>query len=109
MVGGGSDGRLLGWAGRCRAGIIVIPVVVRTTEDMLRLVPGPLREAGLGARPAASVVIKRIAWRAAPASSPASCWRLARIAGETAPLLFTALSNQFFSLDLSPRRWPTCR
>lgn len=91
-----------GWAGGVALGIIAIPVIVRTTEDMLRLVPGPLREAGsaLGAPP--SVVITSITWKAAKAGMVTGILlALARIAGETAPLIFTALNNNFwFSADL---------
>ncbi|KQU51166.1 hypothetical protein ASG72_15405 [Bosea sp. Leaf344] len=86
-----------GWAGGIALGIIAIPVIVRTTEDMLRLVPGPLREAGaaLGAPP--SVVITSITWRAAKAGMVTGILlALARIAGETAPLIFTALNNSFW-------------
>ncbi len=91
-----------GWAGGVALGIIAIPVIVRTTEDMLRLVPGPLREAGsaLGAPP--SVVITSITWKAAKAGMVTGILlALARIAGETAPLIFTALNNNFwFSSNL---------
>ncbi len=86
-----------GWAGGVALGIIAIPVIVRTTEDMLRLVPAPLREAGaaLGAPPA--VVTTAITWRAAKAGMVTGILlALARIAGETAPLLFTALNNNFW-------------
>ena len=86
-----------GWAGGVALGIIAIPVIVRTTEDMLSLVPAPLREAGaaLGAPP--SVVITSITWRAAKAGMVTGILlALARIAGETAPLLFTALNNNFW-------------
>ncbi|WP_436165781.1 phosphate ABC transporter permease PstA [Bosea sp. LjRoot9] len=92
-----------GWAGGVALGIIAIPVIVRTTEDMLRLVPGPLREAGaaLGAPP--SVVITSVTWRAAKSGMVTGILlALARIAGETAPLIFTALNNNFwFSPTLS--------
>ncbi len=92
-----------GWAGGVALGIIAIPVIVRTTEDMLNLVPGPLREAGsaLGAPP--SVVITSITWRAAKAGMVTGILlALARIAGETAPLIFTALNNNFwFKPDLT--------
>ena len=77
--------------------IIATPVIVRTTEDMLRLVPGSLREAGaaLGAPPAK--VITSITWRASKAGIVTGILlALARIAGETAPLLFTALNNSFW-------------
>ncbi len=86
-----------GWAGGVALGIIAIPVIVRTTEDMLSLVPGPLREAGsaLGAPP--SVVITSVTWRAAKSGMVTGILlALARIAGETAPLIFTALNNNFW-------------
>ena len=86
-----------GWAGGVALGIIAIPVIVRTTEDMLRLVPSSLREAGaaLGAPP--SVVITSVTWRAAKSGMVTGILlALARIAGETAPLLFTALNNNFW-------------
>jgi phosphate transport system permease protein len=86
-----------GWAGSVALGIIAIPVIVRTTEDMLRLVPNHLREAGaaMGAPP--SVVITAVTWRAAKAGMVTGILlALARIAGETAPLLFTALNNTFW-------------
>jgi phosphate transport system permease protein len=86
-----------GWAGSVALAIIAIPVIVRTTEDMLRLVPATLREAGaaLGAPP--SVVITSVCWRAAKAGMVTGILlALARIAGETAPLLFTALNNSFW-------------
>lgn len=86
-----------GWAGGVALAIIATPVIVRTTEDMLRIVPGTLREAGaaLGAPP--SVVIMKITWRAARAGMVTGILlAMARIAGETAPLLFTALNNNFW-------------
>ncbi|UGV24739.1 phosphate ABC transporter permease PstA [Rhodopseudomonas boonkerdii] len=89
-------------AGALALAVIVIPVVVRTTEDMLGLVPNPLREAASALGLPRSLVIKRIAYRAARAGLITGVLlATARVAGETAPLLFTALSNQFFSLDLS--------
>jgi phosphate transport system permease protein len=86
-----------GWAGSVALSIIALPVIVRTTEDMLRLVPNGLREAAaaLGAPP--SVVIRQVSWRAAKAGIVTGILlALARIAGETAPLLFTALNNPFW-------------
>ena len=86
-----------GWAGAVALAIIAVPVIVRTTEDMLRLVPGNLREAGaaLGAPP--SVVITAVTWRAARAGIITGILlAMARIAGETAPLLFTALNNNLW-------------
>lgn len=95
-------GTYSGWAGGVALAIIATPVIVRTTEDMLRLVPSTLREAGaaLGAPP--SIVIKAITWRAASAGIVTGIiLALARIAGETAPLLFTALNNNsWFSPNL---------
>jgi phosphate transport system permease protein len=86
-----------GWVGGVALAIIATPVIVRTTEDMLRLVPNTLREAGaaLGAPPAH--VIINISWRAARAGLVTGILlAMARIAGETAPLLFTALNNTFW-------------
>jgi phosphate transport system permease protein len=89
-------------AGSLALAVIVIPVVVRTTEDMLLLVPGPLREAASALGVPRSLVIRRIAYRAARAGIITGVLlATARVAGETAPLLFTALSNQFWSLDLT--------
>jgi phosphate transport system permease protein len=95
-------GHFSGLAGAVALAVIVIPVVVRTTEDMLLLVPKELREAAaaLGMPPA--VVIARVAYRAAKAGMVTGVLlAVARISGETAPLLFTALNNQFWSLDLN--------
>ena len=89
-------------AGALALAVIVIPVVVRTTEDMLLLVPNPLREAASALGLPRSLVIRRVAYRAARAGIITGVLlATARVAGETAPLLFTALSNQFWSLDLS--------
>jgi phosphate transport system permease protein len=90
-------GTYSGWAGGVALAIIATPVIVRTTEDMLRIVPGTLREAGaaLGAPP--STVIMSITWRAARSGMVTGILlATARIAGETAPLLFTALNNSFW-------------
>ncbi|KPF93733.1 phosphate ABC transporter permease PstA [Rhodopseudomonas palustris] len=95
-------GRFSALAGALALAVIVIPVVVRTTEDMLLLVPGALREAASALGLPRSLVIRRIAYRAARAGLITGILlATARVAGETAPLLFTALSNQFFSLDLT--------
>ena len=89
-------------AGWLALAVIGIPVVLRTTEDMLGLVPNPLREAASALGLPRSLVIKRIAYRArALRPDHRLLLATARVAGETAPLLFTALSNQFFSLDLT--------
>ncbi|QFU18019.1 phosphate ABC transporter permease PstA [Microvirga thermotolerans] len=86
-----------GWAGGVALAIIAVPVIVRTTEDMLRLVPGSLREAGAALGAPMSTVIVRISWRAARAGMVTGILlATARIAGETAPLLFTALNNNFW-------------
>lgn len=95
-------GHFSGWAGAFALSLIVIPVVVRTTEDMLRLVPGSLREAAaaLGA-PKWRVVIF-VVYRAARAGMLTGVLlAVARISGETAPLLFTALNSQFWSANLN--------
>jgi len=89
-------------AGAAALAIIVIPVVLRTTEDMLRLVPDSLREAAASIGAPRVVIIRAIAWRAARAGMITGILlAIARIAGETAPLLFTALNNQFWSIDLN--------
>ena len=86
-----------GWAGGVALAIIAVPVIVRTTEDMLRLVPGSLREAGAALGAPMSTVIIQISWRAARAGMVTGVLlATARIAGETAPLLFTALNNNFW-------------
>jgi phosphate transport system permease protein len=92
-----------GWAGGVALAIIALPVIVRTTEDMLRLVPNALREAGSALGAPTSMVIRSISWRAAKSGIVTGILlALARIAGETAPLLFTALNNNFwFSADLT--------
>jgi phosphate transport system permease protein len=91
-----------GWAGGVALAIIATPVVVRTTEDMLRLVPNTLREAGAALGAPASFVTRSITWRAARAGIVTGViLATARIAGETAPLLFTALNNNsWFSPSL---------
>jgi phosphate transport system permease protein len=89
-------------AGSLALAVFVIPVVLRTTEDMLALVPNPLREAASALGLPRSLVIRRIAYRAARSGLITGVLlATARVAGETAPLLFTALSNQFFSLNMA--------
>jgi phosphate transport system permease protein len=89
-------------AGAVALAVIVVPVVVRTTEDMLVLVPNELREAAASMGTPRSVTITRIAYRAARAGMLTGILlAVARISGETAPLLFTSLNNQFWSLDLN--------
>lgn len=89
-------------AGSLALAVIVIPVVLRTTEDMLLLVPSSLREAASALGLPRSLVVKRISYRAARSGLITGVLlATARITGETAPLLFTVLSNQFFSLHLT--------
>jgi phosphate transport system permease protein len=90
-----------GFAGALALSLIVIPVVVRTTDDMLRLVPDALREAAIGLGAPRWKMITTVSYRAASAGiATGVLLAVARIAGETAPLLFTALNNQFFSSNL---------
>ena len=90
-----------GYAGVIALALIVIPVVVRTTENMLQLIPNSLREAAVALGAPKWVMVWRVTLKAARAGVVTGVLlALARIAGETAPLLFTALSNQFFSLNL---------
>jgi phosphate transport system permease protein len=95
-------GHFSGLAGGVALAVIVIPVVVRTTEDMLTLVPDSLREAAASIGLPRSLMIMRIAYRAAKAGMVTGVLlAVARISGETAPLLFTALNNQFWSTNLN--------
>ncbi|MER8383281.1 phosphate ABC transporter permease PstA [Mesorhizobium sp. M0142] len=89
-------------AGAVALAILVIPVVVRTTEDMLNLVPNALREAGAAIGAPRWVVIRSVAYRAALSGIVTGILlAIARISGETAPLLFTALNNQFWSSNIN--------
>ena len=91
-----------GWAGILALALIVIPVVIRTTENMLTLIPNSLREAAYALGTPKWKVIMTVTLKAARAGVITGVLlALARIAGETAPLLFTALSNQFWTSDLS--------
>jgi phosphate transport system permease protein len=90
-----------GLAGAIALAILVIPVVIRTTEDMLRLVPDQMREAAASVGMPRVVMIRSIAYRAARAGILTGILlAVARVSGETAPLLFTALNNQFFKLNI---------
>ena len=90
-----------GLAGAIALAILVIPVVVRTTEDMLRLVPDQLREAAASVGMPRVAMIRHVAYRAAQAGILTGVLlAIARISGETAPLLFTALNNQFMNLNI---------
>ena len=95
-------GHFSGLAGAVALAVIVIPVVVRTTEDMLILVPNQLREAAAALGTPRAVVIALVCYRAAKAGMITGVLlATARISGETAPLLFTALNNQFWSTNLN--------
>ena len=91
-----------GWGGALALSLIVIPVVVRTTDDMLKLVPDSLREAAAALGAPAWKMIVFVSYRAARAGIITGVLlAVARISGETAPLLFTALNNQFWSLNMN--------
>ena len=91
-----------GWAGVAALTVIVIPVVVRTTENMLLLVPHTLREAATALGAPMSFVIRSVTWKAAQAGIVTGVLlAVARISGETAPLLFTALGNNLMSLKMN--------
>ena len=95
-------GHFSGIAGAVALAVLVIPVVVRTTEDMLSLVPKELREAATALGMPLAYVIGKVSYRAARAGIITGILlAIARISGETAPILFTALNNQFFSTDLN--------
>ena len=95
-------GHFSGLAGGVALAVLVIPVVVRTTEDMLTLVPNSLREAATSIGLPRSLTIIRISYRAARAGMVTGVLlAVARISGETAPLLFTSLNNQFWSTNLN--------
>jgi phosphate transport system permease protein len=95
-------GRFSGYAGSMALALIAVPVVMRTTENMLRLVPGSLREAAFALGAPRWKVSLSVTLRAAKSGVITGLLlAIARISGETAPLLFTALNNQFFSTDMS--------
>lgn len=95
-------GHFSGYAGAVALAVIVIPVVVRTTEDMLLLVPDQMREAAASIGVPRAQMIRSVAYRAARAGMVTGVLlAIARISGETAPLLFTALNNQFFSTNMN--------
>ncbi len=90
-----------GWAGALALALIAIPVVTRTTEDVLKLQSRQLRESGMALGTPQWSVIRAILWKAASGGIlTGALLAFARISGETAPLLFTSLNNQFFSLDM---------
>ena len=91
-----------GFAGAVALALLAVPVITRTTEDTLSLQPATLREAGVALGAPLSFIIRTVLWRSAQSGMlTGGLLAFARISGETAPLLFTALNNQFFSLDLS--------
>lgn len=95
-------GHFSAWAGCVALAILVLPVVVRTTEDMLLLVPDSLREAASALGAPRWMVIQKVCYRAARAGLiTGMLLAVARISGETAPLLFTSLNNQFWSTDMN--------
>ncbi|HEX4104980.1 MAG TPA: phosphate ABC transporter permease PstA [Rhizomicrobium sp.] len=95
-------GHFSAWAGTLSLMVIVIPVVVRTTENMLILVPNGLREAASSLGAPTNHVIRAVTWKAAQAGIITGVLlAIARISGETAPLLFTALNNQYLSVNLN--------
>jgi phosphate transport system permease protein len=97
-----TKGNFSGIAGAVSLAVLVIPIVVRTTENMLLLVPNQLREAASALGLPRALVIRYVAYKAAMAGMITGILlAIARISGETAPLLFTALDNQFFSLNLN--------
>ena len=90
------------WAGAVALAFLATPIVTRTTEDILNLQSGALREAGMALGASKSFVIRKIIWKSARAGLvTGGLLGFARISGETAPLLFTSLGNQFFSTDMS--------
>ena len=94
-------GRFSAYSGGVALALILIPVVVRTTDEMLRLVPGSLREAAIALGTPYWKLVTRITWKAAASGILTGILLgIARISGETAPLLFTALNNQYWSTDL---------
>jgi len=91
-----------GWAGTFALALLVIPVVLKTTENMLRLVPNSLREAAAALGAPQWRMVTMVTWRAARAGIITGILlAVARISGETAPLLFTALNNQFWSSNMN--------
>jgi phosphate transport system permease protein len=93
-----------GWAGAIALALLATPIVTRTTEDILNLQPNALREAGMAMGGSQFITIRKIIWKAAGAGLlTGGLLGFARISGETAPLLFTALGNNFLDFDMSHR------
>lgn len=95
-------GQFNGWAGSVALAIIMLPVVVRTTEEMMRLVPWTTREAAFALGASYYKVITQVVWRGAAAGIfTGVLLAAARVAGETAPLLFTSFNNNFFTYNMN--------
>ena len=95
-------GHFNGWAGAAALAVIIVPIILRTTEDMMNLVPWTLREAAFALGAPYHRVIWSVVWRAAAGGIfTGILLGVARIAGETAPLLFTSFNSNFFKLDMS--------
>jgi phosphate transport system permease protein len=95
-------GHFSGWAGAASLAVIALPVIVRTTEDMMRLIPDSLREAAVALGCPYWRMVVSIGWRAARSGILTGILlAVARISGETAPLLFTSLNNQFLTTDMN--------
>ncbi len=95
-------GHFSGWAGIAALAVMMVPIVLRTTDDMLQLVPGSLREAAIALGAPKYKMIIQVVYRGAKTGMfTGILLSVARIAGETAPLLFTSFSNNFFSTDLN--------
>ncbi len=93
-----------GWAGAVALAILATPIVTRTTEDILNLQPNALREAGMALGGSQFITIRKVIWKAAGTGLlTGGLLGFARISGETAPLLFTSLGNNFLDLDMSHR------
>lgn len=96
------SGHFSGWAGAAALALIALPVIVRTTEDMMRLIPDSLREAAVALGCPYWRMVVSIGWRSArPGILTGILLAVARISGETAPLLFTSLNNQFLTTDMN--------
>lgn len=97
-----TTGSFSGWAGATALAILALPIIVSTTEEMLRLVPTTLKEAGSGLGAPRWQVITKLCYRAAgPGIITGVLLAMARITGETAPLLFTALNSNYMTTDMS--------
>lgn len=97
-----SVGHFSGWAGSAALATIVVPIVTRTTENMLNMVPNELRESAAALGAPVRVIVTKIVWKSSKSGIITGVLlALARISGETAPLLFTALNNQFWSWDMT--------